>query len=68
MLEKSSDIDSLSAKDIMSSSPKTIGENEMATAALKQMQDSNITQLIVANGNEYLGVIHLHDLLKEGIV
>ena len=40
----------------------------MATAALKLMQDSNITQLIVANEKEYLGVIHLHDLLKEGIV
>ena len=52
----------------MSDAPKTIGENEMATAALKQMQNSNITQLIVTNGETYLGVIHLHDLLKEGIV
>lgn len=68
MLEKSTDIDNLSAKDIMSNSPKTINENEMATAALKQMQDSNITQLIVINNKAYLGVIHLHDLLKEGIV
>jgi arabinose-5-phosphate isomerase len=68
MLEKSTDINNLSAKDIMSTSPKTIGEHEMATAALKQMQDSNITQLIVANGKKFLGVIHLHDLLKEGIV
>jgi arabinose-5-phosphate isomerase len=68
MLEKSTNIDSLSAKDIMSNTPKTINENEMATAALKQMQDSNITQLIVTNNKTYLGVIHLHDLLKEGIV
>lgn len=68
MLESSSNIDSLTAKDIMSTTPKTITENEMATTALKQMQNNNITQLIVANGNTYLGVIHLHDLLKEGIV
>jgi arabinose-5-phosphate isomerase len=68
MLENSTNINNLSAKDIMSTTPKTINENEMATAALKQMQDSNITQLIVANDKIYLGVIHLHDLLKEGIV
>jgi arabinose-5-phosphate isomerase len=68
MLEKSSDISQLSASAIMSTSPKTIGENEMATTALKQMQESNITQLIVASGDTYMGVIHLHDLLKEGIV
>jgi arabinose-5-phosphate isomerase len=68
MLEKSSDINTLSAKDIMSTTPKTINENEMATTALKKMQDSNITQLVVANDKTYLGVIHLHDLLKEGIV
>jgi len=68
MLENSININSLCAKDIMSDTPKTIGENEMATAALKQMQNSNITQLIVTDGERYLGVIHLHDLLKEGIV
>ncbi|MDG1475972.1 MAG: KpsF/GutQ family sugar-phosphate isomerase [Vicingaceae bacterium] len=68
MLENSTNINTLTATTIMSTSPKTIGENEMATTALKQMQNSNITQLIVANKNEYLGVIHLHDLLKEGIV
>lgn len=68
MLENSSDINTLLAKDIMSASPKTINENEMATVALEQMQSNNITQLIVTNEKEYLGVIHLHDLLKEGIV
>tara|TARA_B100000809_G_scaffold161010_1_gene158385 strand:- start:7818 stop:8783 length:966 start_codon:yes stop_codon:yes gene_type:complete len=68
MLENSTNIDNLSAKDIMSTTPKTINENEMATTALKQMQDSNITQLIVIHEKTYLGVIHLHDLLKEGIV
>jgi len=68
MLENSTNIETFTATTIMSTSPKTIGENEMATSALKQMQNSNITQLIVVNEKEYLGVIHLHDLLKEGIV
>ncbi len=68
MLESSSDFDSLTAKDIMTTSPKTITEDEMATTALKQMQNNNITQLIVTDNDTYLGVIHLHDLLKEGIV
>jgi arabinose-5-phosphate isomerase len=68
MLENSTNIDNLSAKDIMGTSPKTIDEHEMATAALKLMQDNNITQLIVTKDKTYLGVIHLHDLLKEGIV
>ncbi len=68
MLESSSNIESLSAKDIMSTSPKTIDPDEMAVHALKKMQENNITQLIVTNNEDYLGVIHLHDLLKEGIV
>ncbi len=67
MLENTSDIAALTAAAIMTTSPKTIGENEMATTALKQMQSNNITQLVVVDGNTYLGVIHLHDLLKEGI-
>jgi len=67
MLENTSDISTLTAASIMTTSPKTIRENEMATTALKQMQNNNITQLLVVDGNTYLGVIHLHDLLKEGI-
>ena len=67
MLEDSSDFNNLSAKDIMTATPKTIGENEMATTALKQMQNNNITQLVVVDGTIYLGIIHLHDLLREGI-
>lgn len=68
MLESTTTIENLTAADIMTSSPKTIEKNEMATTALKQMQSNNIMQLIVADGDTYLGVIHLHDLLKEGIV
>jgi arabinose-5-phosphate isomerase len=68
MLQKTNEIKDIVAKDIMSANPKTISENELAVDALKRMQASNITQLIVAENDTYFGVIHLHDLLKEGIV
>ena len=59
----------LQAKDIMSVNPKTISEGEYATKALAMMRTSSITQLIVAdNENRYLGVVHLHDILREGIL
>jgi arabinose-5-phosphate isomerase len=68
MLEKTTNFEGLTAKDIMTSSPKTITPNILAVGALEMMQNNNITQLIVAENGVYLGVIHLHDLLKEGIV
>ncbi len=68
MLEKTSNFEGLTAKDIMTKSPKTISPDILAVGALEVMQNNNITQLIVAENNIYLGVIHLHDLLKEGIV
>ena len=59
----------LQAKDIMTVNPKTISEGEYATKALAMMRTSSITQLIVAdNENRYLGVVHLHDILREGIL
>jgi arabinose-5-phosphate isomerase len=68
MLEKSQDLTALTAKDIMSGSPKTITPDTLAIEALHIMENSSITQLLVAENNTYLGVIHLHDLLKEGII
>jgi arabinose-5-phosphate isomerase len=68
MMEKFSSFEQLSAKDVMSVRPKTIEESELAINALKIMKEFNITQLIVTNDKEYKGVIHLHDLLKEGII
>ncbi len=68
MMEKFSSFEKLSAKDVMSLHPKTIDEGELAINALKMMKEFNITQLIVTNDKEYKGVIHLHDLLKEGII
>jgi arabinose-5-phosphate isomerase len=71
MLEKSSDLTQLAhlkAADIMSPSPKRIEKDEFAVKALHQMQANNITQLVVLQGTQVAGFIHLHDLLKEGIV
>jgi len=68
MLERNKDITSLSANDIMSLHPKTISSNELAVNALTQMREHSITQLIVEDDDRYLGMIHLHDLIKEGIV
>ncbi len=68
MLEKSTNINTVQAVDIMTKNPKTISRNELAVKAFEQMEKNNITQLVVTDGNKYLGLIHLHDLLKEGIV
>ncbi len=56
------------AKDIMTSNPKTIDSKSLAVNALDIMRKKNITQLIVTEDNKYAGIIHLHDLIKEGII
>jgi arabinose-5-phosphate isomerase len=68
MLEKDLDIEHKMAKEIMGKDPKTIAPDALAVDALDKMRKNNITQLIVKTGEEYTGVIHLHDLLREGIV
>jgi len=69
MLEKFTDFSALTAKDIMSSAPQTISEDERAIKAFNLMEDRCITQLLVAEERgKYLGVVHLHDILKEGIM
>lgn len=68
MLETQENYENLVAKDIMSSNPKTIEANELAVKALKTMENNSITQLLVVSNKKYVGVVHLHDLLKEGIV
>jgi len=68
MLSNSSDISSLMAKDIMGANPKTIIDEAMAVEALETLENNNITQILVTdNTDKYIGVVHLHDLLKEGI-
>lgn len=68
MLEKMESFETLQAKDIMSKAPLTVEENLLAAAALEIMKSKNISQLIVEKGNIYTGVIHIHDILKEGII
>ncbi len=68
MLEKTDDIKKIVAKDIMTMNPKTIGSSEMAVTALDMMRQNSITQLIVIDGEKYVGVVHLHDLIKEGLI
>ena len=68
MLEKGGDFEKTSAKDIMSKSPKTIEADALAVDALDKMRKNNITQLIVVNDETYTGVIHLHDLIREGLI
>jgi arabinose-5-phosphate isomerase len=68
MLEKGIDLHTIKASDIMTRNPKTIEKDEFAVKALQIMQQSNITQLVVMDGKMVAGFIHLHDLLKEGIV
>lgn len=68
MLNDRDTIADLTAKDIMSKNPKTIKSTDMVVDAFNLMEDFSITQLIVVDNGEYKGVLHLHDILKEGIV
>ena len=68
MLENEKDISSLCAKDIMSCDPKIAKPEDLAYNALKEMEQNNITQLIVIKSEKYLGIIHIHDIIKEGII
>ncbi len=67
MLKDSPDIGKLVAKDIMSKNPKTIQVDAMAIEAMETMENNKISQILVEDNSIYIGVVHLHDLLKEGI-
>lgn len=68
MLLNKKSIDGLKAKDIMSHKPKTLPKETMAVDALDLMKKHNITQLIITDKNKYVGMVHLHDLVREGII
>lgn len=68
MLENNDSWDSLTAKDIMGSHPKTIEYNMLAAEALEVLEHNNISQIIVTKDGSYQGIIHLHDIIKEGII
>lgn len=68
MLEKDLPTATVMAKDIMTKNPKTIGAGKLAVEALDIMRKKNITQLVVVENNGYIGIVHLHDLVREGII
>ncbi len=68
MLNNNDTFTNLTAKDIMTKNPKTIQATDMAINAFNILEDNSITQLIVVDNGEYKGIIHLHDILKEGII
>ncbi|MFT4642961.1 MAG: arabinose-5-phosphate isomerase [Candidatus Azotimanducaceae bacterium] len=67
MLKNSNDFSTLIASDIMGSEPKTITSDAMAVDVLEIMESNNISQILVTENGIYAGVVHLHDLIKEGI-
>lgn len=68
MLQRMTDITGVQAKDIMTVNPKSISVEEYAIIALNKMKEFNITQLVALDGEKVAGFIHIHDLMKEGIV
>jgi len=67
MLSKYKDFSVLMAKQIMTANPQYVSPQQLAREALDLMRNNSITQLPVVDGQKYLGMIHLHDLLREGI-
>lgn len=68
MLEKNTAKETTLAKDIMTRNPKTVAAEALAVEALDLMRHHDITQLVVTSGTKYVGFIHLHDLIREGII
>lgn len=68
MLNNRDSFGDLTAKDIMTQNPKMVKPTDMVVDAFNIMEDNSITQLVVANEGDYIGIIHIHDILKEGII
>jgi arabinose-5-phosphate isomerase len=65
---KNKDINGIKAKDVMTVSPKKVSSDTLAADAFHLLRTNNITQLIVTEKGKYAGMIHLHDLIKEGLI
>lgn len=68
MLEKKVAIDTIKVKDIMTANPQTIEPDMLAVEALDILRKKEISQLVVADKGKYIGIIHIHDLVKEGLI
>lgn len=68
MLEKSNNLNEVRARDILSAHPKTVAPDMLAIEALDVLRTHDISQLVVADNGRYCGILHIHDLVREGIV
>jgi arabinose-5-phosphate isomerase len=68
MLSNSDNISGMKATDIMSMNPRRIDADELAVKALENIRNFSITQLLVVKSGKYVGIIHIHDLIREGII
>lgn len=68
MLQQRESVANITASDIMSKNPKIIEEDQLAVSALDMMRKNNVSQLLVTQNGTYLGILHLHDLVREGII
>ena len=68
LLDQGKSIDGLTAADVMTKNPVTISPDELAVSALDLLRKKKITQIAIAENQQYLGIIHIHDLLREGLL
>ena len=68
LMEKEKDVAQLKASDMMAQNPKTLTRETLAAKAVQIMEEHSITSLIVSEKGKVHGIIHLHDILKAGIV
>lgn len=68
LLEKEANFQKLTAGEVYTSTPKTIQGKELAVEALRMMREFNVSQLVVLEQTQYQGMIHLHDLIREGLI
>ncbi len=68
MLTTNTSFEGLTAKDIMSPNPKSINNDAMAVDALERLEENSITQLLAEENGQYAGILHIHDLMREGIL
>ena len=68
VIEKKQNIENICAKDFMNHSPKIMNENTLAIDALKHMKENSISQVLILNDNDkYIGIVHILDIIKQGI-
>lgn len=68
MIEKGISLKTITARDIMSANPKTIEADELAVKAFNLMESNKITSIVVLDRGKYIGLVHIHDIIREGIV